>query len=143
MCKFTVIGSLNMDLVINSPKTPVLGETILGYDYMTVPGGKGANQAIAIARLGGQVSMIGCVGDDYFGRELLNNLSVNNVNIQNVKINNTYSTGIAFITVINGNNFIIVDSGANFCLIPEEVDGLCDIINHTSMNAHTFRFANT
>jgi len=70
MYKIVVVGSINNDIIINSPKPPRMGETIIGDGFMTAPGGKGANQAVAAARLGGSVVMIGAVGDDLFGDEL-------------------------------------------------------------------------
>jgi len=122
MSKILVVGSLNMDLVINTPKMPSLGETVLGRDFMTVPGGKGANQAVAIAKLGGEVRMIGCVGGDTFGNALIANLNDNNVDTKNIKIVESSPTGIAIIVVYDGDNFIIVDPGANQYLTPKIVD---------------------
>jgi sugar/nucleoside kinase (ribokinase family) len=75
-----VVGSLNMDLVIRSPRIPRPGETVIGGEFHTVPGGKGANQAVAAARLGAKVSMVGRVGKDAFGDALLENLVIINVN---------------------------------------------------------------
>ena len=75
-----------MDLAVTSPKIPAMGETVLGSGFMMAPGGKGANQAVAASRLGGDVTMVGCVGNDLFGRDLLNNLKTNHVDIGNVKI---------------------------------------------------------
>ncbi|MGE5222291.1 MAG: PfkB family carbohydrate kinase, partial [Omnitrophica WOR_2 bacterium] len=69
-----VVGSLNMDVIFRSPRMPEAGETILGGQFSTAPGGKGANQAVAAARLGGKVAMVGRVGDDEFGHSLLENL---------------------------------------------------------------------
>jgi ribokinase len=120
--KITVVGSLNMDLVVTTPKVPVMGETILGSGFMTAPGGKGANQAVAAARLGGEVSMIGCVGGDMFGKDLLDNVSTNNVKIEKVEVRDSSSTGIAVIIIKDGNNCIIVDPGANSLLTPEMVN---------------------
>jgi len=117
--KIVVVGSINMDLVVNTPRVPVIGETILGSGFATVPGGKGANQAVAISRLGGDVAMIGCVGQDIFGRDLLENLKTNGVNTANVKMLDNTPTGIAVIVVKDGNNFIIVDPGSNYKLTPE------------------------
>lgn len=124
MSEITVVGSLNMDLVIKTPRVPVIGETILGSGFITVPGGKGANQAVAAARLGGHVSMIGCVGDDAFGKELLQNLKVDDINTENIETIKEASTGIAVIVIKDGNNFIIVDPGANYKLTPEMIDDL-------------------
>lgn len=121
MSKILVIGSLNIDLVIETPVIPILGETVLGSGFMTAPGGKGANQAVAAARLGGDVSMVGCIGNDIFGKELINNLIKNNVNVDEISIINEAPTGVAMIVVKDGNNFIIVNSGANFSLNPDIV----------------------
>lgn len=126
--KITVVGSLNMDLVVTTPRIPALGETILGSGFFTAPGGKGANQAVAAARLGGMVSMIGCVGNDLFGRELLQNLAGNGVNIEHIRQLNGTPTGIAMITVKDGDNFIIVDPGANAGLTPVMIDGVEELI---------------
>ena len=128
MNKITVLGSLNMDMVINTPRIPVMGETIHGQGFATFPGGKGANQAVAAARLGGDVKMIGCVGVDSFGQDLIGNLIQNNVGVENIKTVAGISTGIAVIVIKEGNNFIILDSGANFKLQPEDVDRVSDII---------------
>jgi len=131
--KITVVGSLNMDLVVTTPKVPVMGETILGSGFMTAPGGKGANQAVAAAKLGGEVYMIGCVGSDIFGKNLLDNLTENKVNIDNVEVKDSTSTGIAVIIVKDGNNSIIVDSGANSLLTPEMIDKFEEIIKNSDI----------
>lgn len=133
MSKITVIGSLNMDLVITTSRIPVLGETILGRGFMKTPGGKGANQAVASARLGGQVSFIGCVGQDIFGEELIENLNANKVNVKNVFRIEGDSTGVAVIIVKDGNNMIIVDSGANFRLTPRMIDSLEEVIKESTI----------
>lgn len=116
-----LVGSLNMDLVVKTARHPVPGETVLGGDYTTYPGGKGANQAVAAARAGGRVAMIGLVGDDEFGGQLRENLVDNHVNDANV---GTWDgpTGIALITVdAKGQNMIVVSSGANGRLTPDQV----------------------
>lgn len=133
MGKITVVGSLNMDLVINTPKVPVMGETVLGSSFMTVPGGKGANQAVAAAKLGGNVSMIGCVGGDIFGKDLIGNLIVNRVDISNVKVLDGHSTGVAMIVIKDGNNSIIVDPGANSQIGVQMIEDLEDIIAKSDM----------
>lgn len=131
MSKITVIGSLNMDLVVTTPRVPAMGETILGSGFMIAPGGKGANQAVAAARLGGDVTMIGCVGGDIFGRKLIENLELNGVNTKNVKTLQDHSTGVAMIVVKDGNNCIIVDPGANRKLKPKDIDNLEDLIKES------------
>ena len=117
-----VIGSINKDLVVNTPRFPKEGETILGNSFTTSNGGKGANQACAIGKLGGNVSMLGAVGDDSFGKDLLNALSSNNVNIDNIIVKNNSSTGIALITVTEtGSNHIVVAQGANALITKEDI----------------------
>ena len=117
-----VIGSINKDLVITTPRFPKEGETILGNNFSTSNGGKGANQACAIGKLGGNVAMLGAVGNDNFGKDLSNALSSNNVNINNLLIKNDVSTGIAVITVANdGANHIIVAQGANALITKNDV----------------------
>lgn len=125
MSDILVIGSLNMDLVVTTHKVPRIGETVLGNGFMTVPGGKGANQAVAAARLGAQVDMIGCVGDDLFGKELIGNLKANGVGTECIRTIKDVPTGVAMIVVNQGNNFIIVDPGANYevsCKLIEELE---------------------
>ncbi|MCD4751644.1 MAG: ribokinase, partial [Anaerolineaceae bacterium] len=73
--KIVVVGSINMDLVVHTPHLPVPGETVLGEDLQTMPGGKGANQAVACARLGTDITMLGCIGEDIFGTQLRENMS--------------------------------------------------------------------
>ena len=112
-----------MDLVVKLAKIPKPGETLLGGVFNTYPGGKGANQAVAASRLGGHVSMIGCVGDDSFGRELVENLSKEEVNTTHVLIHPNVSTGVALIQVDDqAQNSIAVASGANFRLSSEYVE---------------------
>ncbi len=121
MKKIYIVGSINMDLTIESPYMPKTGETITGKDFRTIPGGKGANQAIAAARLGGDVSMCGCVGDDSFGREMLNNLKKESINTNFVKTKKDVSSGIAIIIVSSGDNRIILDKGANATLEKDDI----------------------
>ncbi|MCP4540954.1 MAG: ribokinase [Chloroflexi bacterium] len=119
----TVVGSLNMDLVARSPRIPQPGETIIGSDFGTVPGGKGANQAVAAARLGAQVSMVGRVGNDTFAGPLLENLAAANVDHRFVIQDPEAATGVALIVVDDaGQNSIVVASGANMRLSPTDVD---------------------
>ena len=128
MKKILVIGSINKDLVINAPRFPKEGETILGKSFYTNNGGKGANQSAAIAKLGGNISILGAVGDDNFGKDLSYSLSSNKVNIDNLIIKKNVSTGIAFITVIeSGANNIIVSQGANALITKEDIKE--DLIN--------------
>ncbi len=120
MKKIVVLGSLNMDFVIRVKKMPEIGETILGEDVTLIPGGKGANQAYAVGKLGGNVAMLGAVGTDTYGSCLVNNLKDAGVDINGIQKRKNESTGQAFITVYeNGNNSIIVIPGANGVLEPE------------------------
>ncbi|HJR81711.1 MAG TPA: ribokinase, partial [Anaerolineales bacterium] len=108
-----IIGSLNTDLVVRAPRFPHPGETIGGEDLQTFPGGKGANQAVAAARLGTTVSMLGRVGKDNFGDYLLDNLRMNDVDSQLVQRDEA-STGTAIIVVdSDGQNTIVLSAGAN------------------------------
>lgn len=109
-----VVGSINMDLVVQAPRHPQPGETILGTAFHTFPGGKGANQAVAAARLGGDVFMVGRVGADAFGDSLLKTLQADGVNTQYVLPTQNVPTGVALITVSDtGQNNIVVVPGAN------------------------------
>jgi len=117
-----VVGSLNMDLVVRAPRHPQPGETILGGDFRTFPGGKGANQAVAAARLGAAVQMIGRVGADAFGAALLQTLAQDGVDTRHVPRDQEAPTGVALITLnAAGQNTIVVAPGANARLTPQDV----------------------
>lgn len=124
----TVIGSINMDLVTIATKAPEQGETILGEKFHQIPGGKGANQAVACARLGAEVYMVGAVGHDSFGNTLRNHLAEEGINVTNVKPVTHCETGIAAITISEGDNRIIVVPGANAAVTPEDVEKCEDIM---------------
>lgn len=111
--KIGVVGSINMDMTVTAPRIPNKGETLIGKSVQYIPGGKGANQAVAMVRLGADVEMFGCVGADSFGRELVANFKTNGVNAGNIRIQEGMSTGMAFITVGEQDNTIIVVPGAN------------------------------
>lgn len=128
MKNILVIGSLNMDLVINTDRMPRAGETIHGKGFAHFPGGKGANQASACARAGGNVKMLGKVGDDAYGDILLKNLSQDGVNINGIE-REKISTGVAVITVFNGENSIILDKGANGLVDRDYIDRHIDAID--------------
>lgn len=114
MAEIVVIGSINMDIVTRTERFPEPGETIHANNTVFHPGGKGANQAVAAARLGADVAMVGAVGDDAFGRALRSELTSNDINISCVRCIADASTGIASITVDKaGRNTILVSSGAN------------------------------
>ncbi len=120
-----VFGSINMDLVARVPRLPVPSETLLGYSFTTVPGGKGANQAVAIARLGVPTVMVGRVGGDRFGQELLSGLQTAGVDTEDVLVDRAQSSGVAMIAVDDrSENHIIVIPGANGQMEPTDVDRL-------------------
>ena len=122
MTHIVVVGSLNMDLVVEVPAIPLPGETVLGKNFATFPGGKGANQAVAAARLGARVSLIGRVGKDAFGNQLLASAQADGIDIAHVGRDETEATGVAMIAVDEqGQNSIAVASGANFCLTADHV----------------------
>jgi ribokinase len=109
-----VFGSINMDLVVTAPRLPKPGETLTGHSFRTVPGGKGANQAVACARLGVTTEMVGRVGGDVFGEALLENLESNRVGIKYIAQDEHTASGVAMIAVDDAaENNIIVVPGAN------------------------------
>ena len=133
MKNICVIGSLNMDLVVNVDTMPKPGQTLLGGNFKEVPGGKGANQAVAIARLDGRVSMIGKVGNDSFGKTLVKSLNDDNVNTDYIHEADC-PTGVAFITVDkNAQNAIVVAPGANFELTKNDIDKNIDCIKNSDI----------
>ncbi len=117
-----VVGSLNMDLVVRASHHPQPGETIIGGTFSTFAGGKGANQAVAAARLGAQVQMVGAVGEDAFGTELLEHLETDQIDHRLVRRDQQAATGVALITIdAKGQNTIVVASGANLRVTAEDV----------------------
>ena len=127
--KIVVIGSMNMDLVFETERNPEKGETLTGKNFMTTPGGKGANQACAAGKLGGDVSFISARGNDGFGNELIRSLSKNNVNVDKVYCIDETTTGTAGIVVeACGDNRIIVIPGANAYVTPDKVIEQEDLI---------------
>jgi len=122
MSAVAVVGSLNMDLVVRVPELPGPGETVSGGDLFRNPGGKGANQAVAAARLGRRVAMVGCVGDDEAGRDLLAALAADGVDHARVRVAGDAPSGTALILVSDdGENQIVVSPGANARLTPGDV----------------------
>jgi ribokinase len=123
MEKILVVGSSNTDLIIKVPEIPRPGETLLGGEFKTFPGGKGANQAVAAARGGGDVVFIASVGNDTYGDESVKGYKLDNINTENIKICKGIPSGIAMITISDsGENAITVASGANAELKPEDLD---------------------
>jgi ribokinase len=120
--KVTVLGSLNMDISVTVPRLPGPGATALGSAARFTPGGKGANQAVAAARLGADVRMVGCVGDDDFGRQLLAALRAEGIDVGTVRAVPIAPTGLAMIAVDEaGENLIVVAPGANHQVGPADV----------------------
>ena len=118
----TVIGSINIDLVTAAPRFPQPGETLLGTSFARFMGGKGANQAVAAARLGARVQMVGAVGGDAFGEEARSALAQEGIDTGHIRTLADRPTGMANITVAEGDNHIIVVPGANFGLTPADIE---------------------
>jgi len=121
--RIAVIGSNNVDLVTNVPRMPARGETLAGSHFATGFGGKGANQAVAAARLGSQVAMVTRVGDDAFGRDVLRNLGSHGIDLTHARVATGTANGVASIFVDpSGENVIVIVAGANGTLSPADVD---------------------
>jgi ribokinase len=120
--RLTVVGSINLDLVATCERLPRPGETVTGAEFTRVPGGKGANQAVAAARLGAEVTMVGCVGADDFAREARRALETSGVDVSRIRVVEG-PTGVALILVdADGENQIVVAPGANARLTPDDAD---------------------
>lgn len=132
-----VVGSLNMDFVVSVERLPVAGETVLGRDFQMIPGGKGANQACAAGKLGATavaVRMIGRVGYDVFADHLKASLAAAGVDVAAVHATKSQPTGVALIWVDRqGQNSIVVASGANFSLAAEDVEGMRKVFRGASL----------
>ena len=111
--KLAVVGSINMDMTVTAERIPLKGETLRGDSLSYIPGGKGANQAVAMAKLGADVEMFGCVGDDENGRKLIANMNLVGVKTDHIQVLKDVPTGIAMITVGDNDNTIVVVPGAN------------------------------
>lgn len=120
--KIVVVGSSNMDLVVKSPRIPAIGETILGEDFIMIPGGKGANQAVAAAKLGAEVYLVARLGQDVFAQQSLDNFEKEGVRTEYIVRTAEAPSGVALITVDRtGDNVIVVAPGANRKLSPQDV----------------------
>ncbi|OMD05313.1 ribokinase [Paenibacillus odorifer] len=129
-----VIGSLNMDMVVRTNRSPDAGETLIGQAFALSPGGKGANQAVAAARLGAEVSMIGRVGKDTFGSEMLEIIRNEGIHIEHISVSEHQATGVASIIIEeDGENRIIVVPGANIELTVEDIQALEAVISQTKI----------
>ncbi|MEM6284028.1 MAG: ribokinase [Chloroflexota bacterium] len=125
MGKIIVLGSINMDVVVTAPRHPQIGETIFGNEVHFIPGGKGSNQAVAAARLDGEVQLIGKLGEDAFGNELEQFLSSEKLDLKHLSRSASAPTGTAMITVNHDSeNTIIVISGSNMEITPADVQNV-------------------
>jgi ribokinase len=132
--KIIVIGSANTDMVIKADKFPAPGETIIGGQFFMFPGGKGANQAVAAARLSGEVTFIAKVGNDIFGKQAVGQLRQERIHTDFVATDTSFPSGVALITVdAKGENTIVVASGANSNLLPKDIDRAMAEISHASV----------
>ena len=132
--RIVVVGSVNMDLIVKLKKLPVVGETVIGGTFKMSPGGKGANQAVAAAKLGAESHFIGRIGADDFGKALMENFKRNGVNAEYVTVDRDTHTGVALIMVDQaGKNLIAVASGANSRCSVEDVDKAKDLIENASV----------
>ncbi len=133
MADIAVVGSLNIDLVTHTERIPAPGETVLGGDLATVPGGKGANQAVAAARLGAEVAMVGALGADGFADQLRRSLSADKIDDRHVMTTDS-ATGVALIVVdADGQNSIVVASGANMQVTPVDVEAAAETIGRAGV----------
>ncbi|MCL2757026.1 MAG: ribokinase [Coriobacteriia bacterium] len=133
MARICVVGSLNMDLNVETPRVPSLGETVIGDGFYTTPGGKGANQAVAAAKLGAEVVMIGCVGDDEYGAQLTEGLARAGVDTSHLRVTPCAATGIALVMLSEHDNCIIVSPGANALLTLQDISDLESVIAASDM----------
>lgn len=136
--KILVVGSLVMDLIVSTEKFPSSGETVLGKSFTTASGGKGANQAVQMARLGADVTMVGRVGNDLFGKEMIASLNSAGIDTTHIKVDkvNSSAVGNIILEVAEGQktkNRIIVVSGANMAIKPDDIDFLKDNIDNYDM----------
>lgn len=123
MKKIVVVGSCNTDMVIKSDRLPIPGETILGGTFLMNPGGKGANQAVAVARLGGLVSFVAKTGNDIFGKQSIELYQTEGIKTDNIFSDPFQPSGVALISVdAHGENCIVVASGANAHLLPKDIE---------------------
>ena len=132
--RITVLGNINIDFVMSAERLPEPGENLRAASLRLIPGGKGANQAVAAARLGAQVDLIGCVGADVFGPPLLQGLARDNVNTQGVRRERQATTGAAFVTVTpDGQSTILSALGANLKCSEQQVEEAAEIIERSDM----------
>ncbi|AUR52977.1 ribokinase [Aquella oligotrophica] len=128
MSKIVVVGSASIDLTVISDKRPLAGETVIGKELLLSPGGKGANQAVAAARLGAEVAFVGAVGKDNYASEIIKNLKQNQVNTEYLCQLENAASGTAHITLAEGDNSIVVIPAANMQLTPAMIDAAFELI---------------
>ena len=129
-----VVGSINMDLIVRCSRLPHPGETLHGEQFATAPGGKGANQAVACSRLGAATTMVGCVGDDAFGRSLREGLAADGIDITSVRVDPEVASGVALILLEeDGANRIVIIGGANARLGEEELTAVTRLLENTDV----------
>jgi ribokinase len=134
MSRIAVIGSINTDMVVRSPQLPVPGQTLMGHSFMTTGGGKGANQAVAAARLGADVSLIAKIGADAFGEMSIENFKKEKINTAHIYRDANAPSGVAFIVVDNsGENMIVVAPGANATLNKKDIQDAEDVIKNADI----------
>ena len=126
--KISVVGSINMDMTVTAERIPLKGETLKGENLRYIPGGKGANQAVAMARLGADVEMFGCVGNDSAGKALIQNMKEAGIETSHIKVIEGTPTGIAMISVRENDNIIVVVAGANGCVDKAYIDSIKEAI---------------
>ncbi len=132
--KIVVVGSSNTDMVVKVPYIPAPGETLMGSDFMIIPGGKGANQAVAAARAGAYVTFIACVSDDAFGKQAVENYRRDEIDVSCIKVQPGTHSGIALINVADdGENSISVAPGANSYLLPEDIFSIEEVFTNAKM----------
>lgn len=132
--QIVVVGSANMDMVISAEHFPSPGETLAGYGFMTNHGGKGANQAVAAARLGADVAFIGKVGNDDFGRATTEMMRKENIDVRALTVAEDAPTGVALITTVpSGENTIIIEPGANARLTADDIEQAEAILSEASI----------
>ena len=134
MSRIVVIGSINTDVVVRSSQLPSAGQTVMGHSFMTTGGGKGANQAVAAARLGADVSLIARIGSDAFGEMSIENFKKEKINIDNIYTDSDAPSGVAFIVVDDrGENIIVVAPGANATLNEKDIQDAEDVIERAGI----------
>ena len=131
--RLAVVGSINIDMTVTAERIPLKGETLMGDNISYIPGGKGANQAVAMAKLGAEVEMFGCVGDDENGKKMIDNMKNHGIKTDNIKVLEGVPTGIAMITIGENDNTIIVVPGANGKVDKEYIDGIKEELKNYDM----------